>query len=211
MVTQEISSTSIDSSNHEKLITSLSLAVMLIDDYTGTYPKGNVELFLEGVKTKPVLNKSGYWLFLESKQGSKTDNKKRMLKIISNQYFDTQMKTEDIDKDSALTVRLKPLPSYTFPSNATLIRGMITRPDGKPIEYVTINASEFKSSFRSNKKGEFVIYFENNISKDQENFINHNTVSITLRFSHNVFKEKSISVKVKEGKTTIINNTLEVN
>lgn len=50
-------------------VTSLSLAVWLIDAVTGKRPEVEVEVRLKGVVGKPVKNLSGYWCFTTLPEG----------------------------------------------------------------------------------------------------------------------------------------------
>ena len=132
--------------------TSLLIAVSLVDDYTGNKLKDSIKIKLEGVEENPIQNKSGYWLFLQKNNNTSIDGK--TIKIKSESYFDliTKIPKFDNPKYPAFEIRLSPLPSYGFPSHATLVRGMITDINKNPISNAIITVLENKKQFLSTNK-----------------------------------------------------------
>ena len=92
-------------------------------------------------------------------------------------------------KDPVLEILLKPLPSYPFPANATLARGLLSNPDMNMTVNVNIKAIEPEIETISDDKGEFVLYF-----KDVKN----KKITIELKKNGN---SKTVKTNLDEGKT----------
>lgn len=68
-------------------------------------------------------------------------------------------------QNPVVTIRLKPLPSYPFPNNTTLVRGLINDSGGKPVTKANVEVNSQDLRTESDRNGEFVLYFssvENN-------------------------------------------------
>ncbi|MCK5057100.1 MAG: hypothetical protein KAT34_10620, partial [Candidatus Aminicenantes bacterium] len=114
----------------QRITGKLSMAVFLVDDYTGNQPIGGVKVFLEGQDLKSVKNPSGYYLFLD------LPGTKYRIRVISDHYFaeTIPVKLSDlVTGQPVVDIRLKPKPSYPFPSGATLIRGMVRDINNSPV------------------------------------------------------------------------------
>ena len=55
-------------------------------------------------------------------------------------------------------IYLKPRPSYPFPDNTTLVRGLVFGPDNLPAQKAKIKIQDLKET-RTNENGDFVLYF----------------------------------------------------
>ena len=197
-------------------VVSLSFAVELVDDYTNRKPIGNISMMsLDIPNCKPILNKSGYWIFLNQNNiKSNPENSSKTIRVSSSYYFDViqQINLENFDdpKNPLAVIRLIPKPNYPFLNNITLIRGLINDNNKKPIKDATIILSDNDIQTTSTEKGDFVLYFVDPLKQiTEENFINHNTVDISLKISHPDFKEKILSSSIKSGKTTSYTITME--
>ena len=193
----------------------LSFAVELVDNYTNQKPLGTTNIIMmDEPDSKPVLNKSGYWLFLKPNNTNPNHNNKT-IKVISSYYFDVvqQVNFDSFDdpKYPVVSIQLIPRPSYPFPSNLTMLRGMIRDVNKKPIEDAVIAVSDTDIRTRSTEKGEFVLYFIDSLKEfiSKENFINHNIIRITLKISHPNFKDKIASIEIQNRKTTSLTIILE--
>ncbi|HHN64071.1 MAG TPA: hypothetical protein ENK09_01755 [Nitrospirae bacterium] len=139
----------------------LTFAIYMIDDYTASLPEGRIDLRISRGGERPVRNRDGYYCFLNLADGQYT------VEISSAFYLreKTTVNTATLkEKKPVIVVRLKPAPSYPFPSYATLLRGMLkegTEPAGDA--NVTVEATD-GSGFTLNTKtagnGEFVIYIK---------------------------------------------------
>ena len=56
-------------------------------------------------------------------------------------------------------INLKPKPSYPFPDNATLVRGLVFGPGNLPAQKAKIKIQDLKET-RTNENGDFVLYFD---------------------------------------------------
>lgn len=141
--------------------TRLSMSVWLIDDYTKKEPIGDVKVLLNNRKMK-VTNLSGYYIFTDLAAGQ------YKLTIEPGFYFSKKEipinivpfdpRNPQIDHREII---LKPKPSYPFPANATLVRGLIlsSGPAARPVEDANISVSRLIETM-TDSRGEFVLYFK---------------------------------------------------
>ena len=98
--------------------------------------------------------------------------------------FNTAGKTILALKNPVVTILLKPLPSYPFHDYATLIRGLLIDSGKNPVVDAIIKVPNLNLETRSDKKGEFVLYFcdikNENISIEIEKNGKNKSVNITL-------------------------------
>ena len=88
----------------EQLSTRLSLAVSLVDDYTGRQPSGNVEIALDSKRA--LVNPSGYHLFLDVADGEYT------LNVQDEYYFGQEHEiTLPLSGEPVTELTLKPSPA----------------------------------------------------------------------------------------------------
>ncbi|MGB9939402.1 hypothetical protein [Methanosarcina sp.] len=90
-----------------------------------------------------------------------------------------------VHKHPVVSVVLKPLRFYPFPNNATLIRGLLIDSSKNPMVDKRVKVASYEIETKSDKSGEFVLYFNN-------------------------IKDKKISVEITtNGNTKFINTELE--
>jgi hypothetical protein len=170
----------------DSFITRLSFAVRLKDDFTEEKPASQIKVTELEENIIAAKNRSGYYFFTDLAGGNHT------IRIFSGIYFSQELtkNTSLLDpKDPVIEVILKPAPSYPFPSNATLIRGVISNPDLNMIKNLKIKAIEPNLETTTDEKGEFVLYFRNMKNKD-----------ITIEISKNSLS-KTVNTSLDEGKT----------
>lgn len=84
-----------------------------------------------------------------------------------------------------VTIPLKPLPSCPFCDNSTLIRGLLMDSGKNPVADAIIKVTNLNLDTRSDKRGEFVLYFNiiksENISFEIERNGKNKTVNTTLK------------------------------
>lgn len=173
----------------DSFITRLSFAVRLKDDFTEEKPSSQIKVTELEENIIAVKNLSGYYFFTDQAAGNHT------IRIISGIYFSQELtvNTSLLDpKDPVIEVILKPAPSYPFPSNATLIRGVISNSDPTMINNLKIKAIEPNLETTTDENGEFVLYFKNMKNKD-----------ITIEISKDILSKK-VSTSLDEGKTRSI-------
>ena len=244
--------------------TGLSLAVRIIDDYTGKEPIGNIKVLIKEGNKKAIKNPSGYYLFNDLAGGNYSINiesdlyfpEKRTVDSLRMRTLDSvtlnldngplaeatstmltdvsQLKNGDVvefrnpvDKveqrgikyinesnrtifwkkglkydfdtsgstihalDYVNEIFLKPLPSYPFPSHATLVRGSVSNED--PVVNAEIDVVGTTIQTRTYERGEFVIYFKGVEDKKE----------ITIEIKKNR-DTKTVDETIEEGKTTNI-------
>lgn len=104
--------------------TRVSLAVILNDDYNvkAVPVEDDIKVFIKELPVSPIRNTSGYYVF------TNLPEKQYTVCVSSKYYFyeETQVNLEKLNPvEPVLNVKLKPNPSYPFPTNATLIRAMV--------------------------------------------------------------------------------------
>lgn len=84
-----------------------------------------------------------------------------------------------------VTISLKPLPSYPFCYNSTLVRGLLIDSGKNPVADAIIKVTDLNLDTKSDKMGEFVLYFNNlkseNISFEIEKNGMNKPVNTTLK------------------------------
>lgn len=164
--------------------TTLSLAVWLNDDYTKERPIGNIQVKISEADIKAVKNLSGYFLFTDLTSGNYT------VVTESDFYFSEEaaVNTSLLDpKNPVVEIALKPKPSYPFPGNATLARGLVTNTGPVVNAEVTVVGKTIETF--TDEKGEFVLYFK---GIEMENI----TIEIEKGSA-----TKAVTTTIEEGRT----------
>jgi hypothetical protein len=190
--------------------TKLSLAVYLIDDYTGRGIGGNLDVSIKGRSAIPIRNPSGYYLFFDLPAGSHTVQVKG-----GEHYFDQEEMVRPADLDElnpVVNIDLKPAPSYSFPSTATLIRGHLEDSLGRGIPEAVLRIKGSDTRTMTTDNGEFLIYFKG-LRKgdvtimDGVRFVKINEKNPILEIKHPDYKERTKTVEVREGTVTSLSIT----
>ena len=115
--------------------TRLSLAVKLVDAFTGGRPAGTPRVSLADVDADPIEKPSGYRVFLDLDAGPVTvdvdggepylDARREDVDAVDLSDPDTDLDPSDPDTLPVTTVELLPAPPYRFPAGATLVRGHV--------------------------------------------------------------------------------------
>lgn len=167
----------------DKITTVLSLAVRLIDDFSGKETIGNVKVTIKEGDRKAFRNISGYYLFNDMNPGNYN------VVAESDHYFseETAVNIPQPDpKNPVMGVSLKPKPSYPFPGNANLVRGLVS--DGGPVVDADVSVVGKTIETKTDEKGEFVLYFKG---------IKQEAITIEIKKGGNT---KSVNTTVEEGK-----------
>jgi hypothetical protein len=136
----------------QRIITRLSLALSLKDDFTKREEVlGSVKVTLPQPKLKATENPSGYHNFLDLANGTHS------VRIESDYYLEEEI---DLTVPSVppQVILLKPSPLYPFPHGTTLIRGGVRDSVGNPVPEAEIKGDGLIT--RTTSKGEFVLYFQ---------------------------------------------------
>lgn len=99
--------------------------------------------------------------------------------------FNTADNTVLAPENPLVTIPLKPLPSCPFCDNSTLIRGLLIDSGKNPVADAIIKVTDLNLETKSDKMGEFVLYFNSikseNISFEIERNGKNKTVNTTLK------------------------------
>jgi hypothetical protein len=195
----------------EVLVTELSLAIELIDDFTDRQPIGEIKVVVKEQNIQALRNRSGYHLFL-APDLPEGDHK---VQVRSLYYFDekTNVTLPLETPQSPVKIILKPKPSYPFPSGATLLRGIVQGQDGSPVSGATVTAklTEGKEvSNQTSEKGEFALYFKALTEEDIEivdgkKFVKGEDGTESIELEVNT---QAVPVQVEEGKTTSLGSPI---
>lgn len=188
----------------EQKIKRPSVVFYLIDDFTKDKPTGKIEVSIEGMNIKPVMNRSGYYIFFGLPE-------MELEFVIKAEGFEEKREKILIKKDSPTikTISLIPLPAYSFPSGSTIIRGTVFEEGtANPIEVVMVTLTIFgrNKQMTTTGGGRFVIYLnelnENRITKKNGNYIvkdNTNT-DFSLAFTKQGYSDvNNRVVLIKDG------------
>lgn len=216
----------------EVMETSLSLALWLKDDFTQKKAIGPIDVFIKEGALKAIQNPSGYYIFTQNTLANYT------VAIESDLYFPVEHVEKDLDEPNdrnPVIIVMKPLPSYPFPADATLIRGMIHGPGGcnaiieatvkllkeTKTELSNEDVSAGDSSFSINRMNESPINVDDRLvlktrTTEKGEFVIYfrsikaSTFWIRLKISHPNYKTFEQDVEVNEGKITSLNIPLEI-
>ncbi len=165
--------------------TNLTFAIWLTDEYTLMAPIGGVQAMLKGTGFKAQRNLSGYYLFTDLPHGTYEVSIESELYFSEAATVDTPMLPP---KNPVMEILLKPKPAYPFPSNATLVRGIVSNAGAVVADAViSVTGKAVKST--TNEGGEFVLYFKG---------IKSELITIEITKGANT---KSVTATIMEGKT----------
>jgi hypothetical protein len=142
------------------------LVAAVIDRYTGAQPSSDVTVGIKNSPVRALRNLSGYYVFNRLPAGEFEIN------VESRHYFPGQvtLKPADIGRldpmNPLIRVYLEPNPSYPFPANATLIRGMVRDSAGHPAAGARVEITGKDNSAQTTRKGEFVLFFNTLTEED---------------------------------------------
>ncbi len=188
--------------------TKLSLAVFILDDYSGGMPICAVNVSLKDGAEKPIKNPGSYYLFLNLPGDTYT------VRVMSDYYFAEESGTINIDEldpaDPVVSITLKPDPSYPFPPGANLIRGMVYDSEGKSISGARVSVLGIDIWNKTTEQGEFVLYSgaltEDKIIKEGSKMFvkgDNNSKIVHLEVEY-IGVTKTTELNVKEGETTSV-------
>lgn len=195
----------------ETITTTLSLAVLLLDEFTMKKPEGKIEvLIVEGRRErKPARNLSGYFCFNNLLPNSYTVVVRP--DPVTSDWFLGEERVIAIPRPDHLNpvaeFILKTKPSYPFPPNANLIRGIVVEnPNAKPlvpvVDAVVTASAEFIDPNNlpqtvTDRNGEFALFLKEVELNDDDPFIK----KITLTIEKNGIPKEWIIDTMKEGTT----------
>lgn len=203
------------------LIRRLTFAVFPLDDFTGKSPIGKLKVAIKELGYAAILNKSGYYLFLDLDEKLEDDH---TLVIESEEkYYDKQsipikdVKEHDLENNPELQVSLIPNSSYPFGSGITLVRGTVitdekddnNNPVKKPVSGAKAEIKTRNLSAKSDERGNFVLYFKDLnegdiIEKNKKKFIKMDmSTEFDLIVTCSGYKEFKKTGEVEVGTTAV--------
>jgi hypothetical protein len=155
---------------------SLAFAVRLTDGFTGDRPE-DVTVAVDPVDADPVLNPSGYHVFLDLDADAVTltvdggddyvDERRRVVLdpdavdagTAADADANDDVPTHVVDDTAdAIEIELTPTPAYAFPSSATTVRGHVETADGDPVAGATVRLRAFDPVVETTETGEFALW-----------------------------------------------------
>lgn len=189
------------------IITDVSLAVVVNDDYTCREAQGDVFVTLKKGNKKTFKTPNGFHVFTNQPEGLYT------LDVRSDHYFslgNVHVNLPIPDPQNPLVIILKPQPSYPFPASATLIRGSVLDTAEKPVSGATVEIIGKDITNHTNARGEFVLYFNgltdgDVVVEDSKRYVRGPMGKIiTVRATHdNRVAVIELMQGVEEGTTTV--------
>ncbi|HSB52637.1 MAG TPA: hypothetical protein VLD40_08255 [Dissulfurispiraceae bacterium] len=168
----------------ETMISNLSLAVWLTDGFTLKEPLGGAAVAIVENGVKAFRNLSGYHLFTDLGSGNYTVSVTTDLYLPAATTVDTSLLAP---KNPVIVITLTPRPSYPFPGNATLVRGVVVNAEPVAGAEVTVIAKPEKTV--TDRQGEFVLFFKG---------IKTEPITIEIKKGGDT---KTVTVTIEEGKT----------
>lgn len=169
-----------------------TLVVILIDDYTSKLViGGNTSVSIDEVLKKPIKKNDACYVFVDVKSDIYNIN------IKSNRYFQENIKitTEQLDAiEPVVYVRLKPLPSYDFDEDDTLVRLMVKNSKGCKLEGAKV------TSLITSPEGSKIKIIEEKIEKDKK-CVNFSNIKGILTINEELYikdNEKSEYCQIKK-------------
>lgn len=150
---------------------SLSVAVRVVDMFTGRAPRRRLDVSIHGVEAVPARGRHGHYLFLNVDLPS---NEITVSVRGGTWYEDTTVTAALSDADdptppeinprkSAVVIELTPSTQYPFPADATLVRGVVRdEREGAddPVNGATVSVVGTDRVGRTDETGEFAVVLE---------------------------------------------------
>jgi hypothetical protein len=159
--------------------TSLAFALRLTDGFTRDRPDG-VTVEIHPVDVDPVVNRSGYHVFLDVDADAVTltvdggdDYVDERRRVVLAHDADGNDAVDDADGADAadevpthvvddpanpVEIELTPTPAYAFPSSTTTVRGHVEDADGDPVAGAMVTLREFDPVVATTDDGEFALW-----------------------------------------------------
>jgi hypothetical protein len=196
----------------------VSLAVVLVDSSTNAQATGRVRVLLQELSQEGRVNPSGYFLFLNIRDGLYT------VRVESEHYLDEEVMVSvpaSPPEYPVVTIFLHPRPSYPFAPGATLIRGLVRDAVDRPVADARVDIVGRNIANHSVQNGEFVLSFgalreQDVIRVNRKTFVKGNgdqheltspptpPTLITVRATHPSHGTVTTTTEVQEGTTAFV-------
>ncbi len=139
-------------------VTTLLLAVKLLDTVTGDPPTGNPRVRLGRSDAKPIVKPNGYYLFLAHEP---IDDSIRVNVDAGERYQNESIEVDLSARDprDPLEIELSPTASYEFPTGTTAVRGHILDGDGCQMDGAHVSTRNLERAIETDETGEFALFF----------------------------------------------------
>jgi hypothetical protein len=167
-----------DDATLEERTTRVSLAVPLLDAFTGGLPRGNPRVSIDGVAATPIRNASGQFVFvdLDLDPGDVTVTVDGGAYYADPEPVEVTIPTEaalaaaeasgsdvfDPSADPVAVGELVPTPTYPFPPGTTLVRGRVVDDTGatpRRVADAAVSVDGVGRTTTTTDDGEFVLSF----------------------------------------------------
>jgi hypothetical protein len=214
-----------DDEERDERATRVSLAVDLVDAFTGKRPRGEPRVSIVGHSADPVLNASGYHVFVDlNLTGDVT------VTVDGGAYYadpeDTTVTIpaeptgtagEDVFDRSTDPIELVPTPTYPFPPGTTLVRGRVIDDRGATpsrISGAQVQVDGIDRTTTTTSEGEYVLCFARadavSVVRDgAEWFIHVGDMDPTITVDVDGLGTHSVSEPVRVGRTTLVDLTYD--
>lgn len=135
----------------------LALAVNPIDAYTDRPLRGAATVSIEGMPATPLLNPTGYWLFLDPP----FERPSGTLTVEINppdRYAERSVRVDETTV--AKRVDVYPSTAYSFPTGTTLLQGAVKNESGTPVSDEVVRLKHTTLMTRTASDGTFVLPVE---------------------------------------------------
>lgn len=199
----------------QRLETTLSIALSLVDDFTGREPLGRVVLTLNGRITDAVRNRSGYYLFLNLPSANPDGSVAGYDLGVNAEFYSPSLRDDVRPVDlprlaPVVNMTMFPNPSYPFPSGATLLRGTVQDLSGNPIPGATVEIRNSTVQGTTTAKGEFALYFKRVTADDvvitagKRLLVVNGTTNLRVRVQHPLYRSSNVVMTVEEGRINLM-------
>lgn len=184
--------------------TRLTLAVELVDTFTGEQPGDGLPVSAADVDAIPVTNPSGFHLFLDLPNDPLT-----IVVDGGDRYLDLEETIDPAEHDPpAVRLDLTPSPGYRFPPGTTLLRGLVVDESDDPIEGATVSIDDTNRETATDEDGEFVLFMGNvtptdvHRTDDGIRSIRINGDDPAIHVAHPRYESTTTRLPLEEGSTT---------
>jgi len=197
--------------SERELLREVALVVLLIDGYSGGSPKPEAGVVIKGSRYPAIRNLSGHHVFTRIPRMETFE-----LQVSCPGFFPGTLTLTPGDlallepKRPVVTLTLEPLPSYPFPSGATLIRGMVRDTESRPVPDARVEAEGKTTGTYTTHEGEFVLFFtgiteeEVQVEQGEKWLVFNGTKEIIIIARKDSITGEYRVPAISEGKTTVL-------
>lgn len=150
-----------------KTTTDLAVAVKPVDALTGDGLHADATVSIDGVPHDPVLNPSGYWLFLSPPVSLPPDPV--TVRVDAGPTYAPVVSERTVGALSPPGIQLKLYPSvsYPFATGRTIVQGRVEEA-GNPVAGATVTVEHAPPETRTDTEGNFALVIEDIVAKTDD-------------------------------------------